>query len=204
MSDFLTPEAKERIQQKSDYELIDMITLRREEYMPVAISLAEATLKNRGVGQDVISAYKEKALSIRETKVTESTVVLKRVRLTHLYLDTIGFVLYTYVFIIIIEDLLLPFGDLGAALLFVFLYLSYYCVFEFGLQATPAKLFTRCIVVREDGGKPSFKQILLRSIYRLFPIDPISFLFFEGIHDRFSHTRVIRKSSTKQHNNAAK
>ena len=68
----------------------------------------------------------------------------------------------------------------------------YYIGFEFLTGKTPAKYITKTKVVRLNGGKPDFQSILLRSLCRFIPFEPLSFLGSNesGWHDKFSQTRV--------------
>ncbi len=69
----------------------------------------------------------------------------------------------------------------------------YYSFFEGFTGRSLGKFFTRTKVVTEDGERPDFKIIFLRSLYRQIPFNALSFLGAEtiGWHDRFSGTRVI-------------
>lgn len=71
----------------------------------------------------------------------------------------------------------------------------YYIVFESTSGKTPAKWITRTRVVTIDGSRPSFINIVGRTLCRFIPFDGFSYLFTDGIgwHDTISHTRVIRE-----------
>jgi len=75
--------------------------------------------------------------------------------------------------------------------------LTYFALFEQLTGRTLGKLITGTKVVNEDGGTPTFGQILGRSACRFIPFEPFSFLFGTdvkfpaGWHDRFSKTRVV-------------
>ncbi len=81
---------------------------------------------------------------------------------------------------------------LGLAIL-----LSYYLFFEGIFHITPGKLVTRTIIVTKDGYKPSFSDILFRTLWRIVPFEAFSFLGEEGIgwHDSQTKTRVVDKRS---------
>ncbi|MFK7816373.1 MAG: RDD family protein [Gammaproteobacteria bacterium] len=72
-------------------------------------------------------------------------------------------------------------------------YSSYYLLFEFYTGKTIGKFITGTRVVNEHGGKPTFNQILGRSLSRLIPFEPLSFFGASGRgwHDRFSKTYVV-------------
>lgn len=69
----------------------------------------------------------------------------------------------------------------------------FYTIFEAWLQRTPGKFVTGTRVVMEDGSKPPFGKILLRSLCRFIPFEV--FTFFgdrsRGLHDRLSDTYVV-------------
>ena len=77
---------------------------------------------------------------------------------------------------------------LGWAISFVF-----YSIFEGLLQRTPGKFITRTRVVMEDGSKPPFGKILLRSVCRFIPFEHFTFFgdYSRGLHDRLSDTYVV-------------
>ena len=70
---------------------------------------------------------------------------------------------------------------------------GYHVFFEYFFNKTPAKWLTRTRVVRVDGGRPRFMQIVGRTLARYVPFEPLSFLSKTvGWHDRWSGTRVVR------------
>nr|WP_321234563.1 RDD family protein [uncultured Psychroserpens sp.] len=84
----------------------------------------------------------------------------------------------------------------GSIMEFVFGYLIlllYYTVFETLTGRTLAKFITKTKVVLYDGSKPSFNEILVRSLCRLIPFEQFSFLGNDskGWHDSISKTYVV-------------
>lgn len=77
----------------------------------------------------------------------------------------------------------------GVALFFV-----YYAFFEGLWSRTPGKWLFGTMVVREDGGEPSFGQVLGRTASRLIPFEAFTFLGSSGVgfHDSIPGTRVVR------------
>ena len=72
--------------------------------------------------------------------------------------------------------------------------LGYFAFTEALFQRTLAKFLTGTRVVRADGTRPSFAQILGRSFARFIPFEAFSFLFGShpvGWHDSLSGTRVV-------------
>jgi uncharacterized RDD family membrane protein YckC len=89
-------------------------------------------------------------------------------------------------------------GDSGAiaGILALFLMLGYYVFFALAFQATLGKFVTGTRVVSLGGGKPTFMQILGRTLSRFVPFEPFSFFsgkYPVGWHDRWSNTRVVDK-----------
>jgi uncharacterized RDD family membrane protein YckC len=72
---------------------------------------------------------------------------------------------------------------------------GYYFLAEYIFQRTLGKIATKSLVVSTAGNKPTMKQIAFRTLSRSIPFEYFSyFASVEGIHDRLSKTRVIRKS----------
>lgn len=69
----------------------------------------------------------------------------------------------------------------------------YFMFFESLFARTPAKWITGTKVVTPTGGKPGLMKIFLRTVYRIVPFEPFSFLggSSSGWHDRWSHTLVV-------------
>ncbi|HSX25039.1 MAG TPA: RDD family protein [Candidatus Andersenbacteria bacterium] len=76
--------------------------------------------------------------------------------------------------------------------------LPYYILMEFYIGRTIGKMCTKTKVVMADGTKPTFNAILARSVIRLIPFDPLSFLGSNnpnGWHDKWSNTVVIEENT---------
>lgn len=69
----------------------------------------------------------------------------------------------------------------------------YYSTLEFTTGRTIAKFITRTKVVNENGERPDYRTILIRSLCRFIPFEPFSFLGSDnsGWHDDFSKTKVV-------------
>lgn len=132
-------------------------------------------------------------------------------RFLHFLLDQIGFFILVIVFFMafgigasfvapqIVEDMGSDSTSPAVAILFYALYIGlfllYYAGCETAFQRTPMKFLTGTKVVAENGGRPSFRQILGRNLARLVPFEPFSFLGGQrpvGWHDKWSGTRVVR------------
>lgn len=79
---------------------------------------------------------------------------------------------------------------IGAVLL-----ICYYTFTEIYFSRSIAKYFTKTLVVMRDGSKPTNKTIFIRTLCRLIPFEPFTFLGenARGWHDYFSETYVVRK-----------
>lgn len=92
-------------------------------------------------------------------------------------------------------------GVILICLFFFVLLLGYFIVMEYFWQRTPAKWMTGTKVVREDGGKPRFWQIVLRTLIRFIRFEFLSFLFNNnpvGWHDKWSKTMVVPQEYTQE------
>jgi uncharacterized RDD family membrane protein YckC len=78
--------------------------------------------------------------------------------------------------------------------------LVYYGMTEVFLARSPAKYFTKTIVVMEDGSKPDIITILARTILRILPFEALTFLRGRtlGLHDKNSKTYVVIKSKLEE------
>lgn len=70
---------------------------------------------------------------------------------------------------------------------------SYYTVFEAITKRSLGKYVTGTVVVMENGEKPEFADIILRSLCRMIPFDAFSYLgeTGRGWHDSLSKTYVV-------------
>ena len=70
----------------------------------------------------------------------------------------------------------------------------YYGLSELYFFRTFGKYFTKTMVVKHNGSKPNMKSIIIRTVSRLIPLEPFSFLTAErGWHDTLSVTYVVKK-----------
>ncbi|HLP92588.1 MAG TPA: RDD family protein [Saprospiraceae bacterium] len=106
-----------------------------------------------------------------------------------------------------VAEVLIPLaGPLpGRILTVVSATMLYYVSFENQFGASPAKFLTDTQVVDASGGKASLRTILMRSLYRLIPLECISYLRSDkdGMHDAWSDTYVVKtepdNTNNKQH-----
>ena len=118
-------------------------------------------------------------------------------------IDSVIFIFFGPVFYNIINIVFgsVFFEDLVRSLnvfVFVLPYIIYYLLFESIWQKTPAKFITKTRVILENGSKPKFNNILIRTLLRLVPFDWLTYLSSKnpiGWHDRFSKTLVVSDDS---------
>ncbi|GAA4000506.1 hypothetical protein GCM10022408_09490 [Hymenobacter fastidiosus] len=69
----------------------------------------------------------------------------------------------------------------------------YYVGTEFFFQRSLGKLLTQTVVVSRDDERPSFGAILLRTVCRFIPLEPVSLLLSgkRAWHDSLSGTKVV-------------
>src|SRR5690606_38024440 len=85
------------------------------------------------------------------------------------------------------------FNFINPVIIFYTVFFVYYFVFELYTAQTIGKIITKTIVVDMDNLKPRFRKTLIRTLLRLNPFDPFSYLFGQeqGGHDLISKTRLI-------------
>ena len=121
----------------------------------------------------------------------------KRLRFLNWFIDT---VLSLLIYILIVRFIIS--GQTiteiqGRMLKYIFIVFNfiYYFIFEAYLSKTPAKYITRTSVNSSNNQTISFSQILIRSIARYIPFEPL-FIFFredkKSLHDVLSKTQTIK------------
>jgi len=113
------------------------------------------------------------------------------------YIVDIGCILLVfYVILRILPYMLkyLPFDfEMDLNIILVVVYLIYFILLESINGRTIGKYFTNTKVVGANGNKPSFGNIIIRTLVRLTTIDALSYLSERpiGWHDSISKTEVI-------------
>lgn len=81
----------------------------------------------------------------------------------------------------------------------IFVTLLYYNVMEITTGQTAGKLITGTSVVDYNGEKPDASTILTRSLCRIIPLEPLSFLGDgRGWHDSIPDVYVVRKKDLRE------
>lgn len=99
-----------------------------------------------------------------------------------------------------ISNMIISFSMIERYLFWSIVSFVYYGTTETFLFRSPAKYFTKTIVVMKDGSKPDTLTILTRTILRILPLEPLSFLRGRklGLHDENSTTFVVVKSKLEE------
>ena len=201
----MTQDFSETMSNRTDEELIKIVTVDRNDYQTEAVEAAEKEIKTRNIDATKIESVKQD-IEEKETKdkELESSIVSSGTRLIHTIVDSIclfilifflSFILGLFSFIfgdfLNINDLTIPLLEFTTILLAFFLYFVY---MEFKFQKTVGKYITKTKVIMNDGRKPDLNEIFIRTACRLIPLDNISFIFTKnGFHDRLSNTTVIKE-----------
>ncbi|TRX65967.1 RDD family protein [Carboxylicivirga sp. M1479] len=187
--------------QRSDEELIKILTVHKEDYQPEAIHCAEKELQKRNLSIEEQQTIKEEV--VEETKQKnkiESNVPSSMLRFVHLLVDTISYLVLYFIIAGTINLVLtgtdqLTLGFISFVLL-IALYFAYYIVLEVKFGKTIGKMLTKTIVVKPNGESPTSTDIFIRTLCRLIPFDQFSYIFTKnGFHDYLSKTTVIRRKN---------
>ncbi|GHV18259.1 hypothetical protein AGMMS49938_19180 [Fibrobacterales bacterium] len=208
--------------QRTDAELIKIVTVDRNGYEPSAIEAALAEIEKRKIDTaniEPIQAVPEKPkLLEEELKLIEeekSFEVSSQTRFIHDIIDAtvialIGLVpALTFIYVLgTIESSADSFSDylinflntadvfklsIFVLVFFTVIFFGYYIFMEYKYQKTVAKFITKTKVVLKNGEKPKLGNIVKRTACRLIPFDAKSFLSARnGWHDKFSDTMVVK------------
>jgi uncharacterized RDD family membrane protein YckC len=194
----MTTDFKDVMSQRTDEELIKIVTIQRDDYQPIAVEAAEEEIKKRGIdttkAEEIKTDLKEK---IEEEKEFDSKKVKSTIRLLNFIIDSIAFLIVFAILGFIIglfyntdNQVII---QLAGYLLLTVAFFGYYIFMEYKYQKTIGKLITKTKVLRADGDKAQLGDIIARTFCRLIPFDRLSYLFTSnGFHDRLSNTTVIK------------
>lgn len=199
----MTQNFSESMSNRTDEELIKIVTVDRNDYQTEAVEAAEKELRTRNIDATKIESVKHD-IEEKETKdkAFESSIVSSWTRLIHTIVDFLGFLILAFILSSILQLFYNPSDEqtiklVGYGLLLVS-FLLYFVFMEYKFQKTIGKFITKTKVVMNDGRKPDFNEIFIRTICRLIPLDNFSYLFTKnGFHDRLSNSTVIKDEKTK-------
>ena len=189
--------------ERSDEELIKIVTVDKEKYNKDAIEAAEFEFNKRNLDTAKIAEVTEKAIIQKSnTQTVNKNVVSSFTRFLNFIIDffclNIVFAVIAFVLGIFISVTSVNEGILSLLVILIYLttIILYYSLMEIKFQKTVGKFITKTKVVKLTGEKPDNSEIIARSFYRLLPFDRISFLFTRnGFHDYLSKTKVVKDSA---------
>lgn len=194
----MTTDFKDVMSQRTDEELIKIVTIQRDDYQPIAVETAEEEIKKRGIDTTKVEEIKtDLEEKIEEEKEFDSKKVKSTIRLLNFIIDSIAFLIVFAILGFIIglfyntdNQVII---QLAGYLLLAVAFFRYYIFMEYKYQKTIGKLITKTKVLRADGEKAQLGDIIARTFCRLIPFDRLSYLFTSnGFHDRLSNTTVIK------------
>ena len=184
--------------ERTDEELIKIVTAERDKYNPTAIEAAELEVDKRNIDTSKFEEIKENTTTERVAKEkVDANVVGSGIRFVNFLIDFIIWLILAMIVIFIIGLVVQPTDESFISLLGYILifgtFIAYYAIMEIKFQKTVGKFVTKTKVVKMDGTKPKTSDIITRTFCRLIPFDRISFLFVRnGIHDFLSKTKVVK------------
>jgi uncharacterized RDD family membrane protein YckC len=187
--------------ERTDEELIKIVTIERESYNPTAIEAADAEIEKRNIDTSEFEKIKEQATVEKEQiQKVDSNVVGSGIRFVNFLIDFIVWLILAFIVSFIIGIFVQP-NDQGLLTLFGYVlifgtFIAYYAIMEIKFQKTIGKFVTKTKVVKMNGEKPTDGDIITRTFCRLIPFDRLSFLFVKnGIHDFLSKTKVVKDTT---------
>lgn len=191
-------EFKQVMSERTDEELIKIVTIERDGYNPIAIEAAETEIEKRNIDTSKFEEIKEVATAEKKQKEkVDSNVVGSGIRFLNFIIDFIVWLVLAFIVSLII-DLFFQTTDQFILQLFGYIlifgtFIGYYAIMEIKFQKTVGKFITKTKVVKINGERPENSDIISRTFCRLIPFDRISFLFMKnGIHDMLSKTKVVK------------
>ena len=194
-------EFKQVMSERTDEELIKIVTAERDSYNPIAIEAAESEIEKRNIDTSKFEDIREKATIEKEQKnKVDTNVVGSGIRFLNFIIDFIaGMILgaiigFIFSILFVLNDSIL--SQLIGYFMFFGTFFFYYSFMEIKFQKTVGKFITKTKVVKLNGEKPNTSDIITRTFCRFIPFDRISFLFVKnGIHDFLSKTKVVKDTA---------
>ena len=184
--------------ERTDSDLIKIVTADRDKYNSTAIVAAETEIEKRNIDKSEFEKVKEeKTIERNNTVGVDQNVVGSFSRFLNFTIDMVVWLILAFILSLIV-DLFVQTSDQVLLQLFVYIFLfgtfiAYYAIMEIRFQKTVGKFITKTKVVKVDGSRPETSDIIGRTLCRFIPFDRISFLFTKnGIHDFLSKTRVVK------------
>lgn len=189
---------------KTTEELIQITRVSRDDYREEALEAAERELGRRDVPtQEVEVMTQNIAETMQKDAEMESNTVSSGIRFLNFFMD-----LLVCLFIISILtyplNTYIPRHRLIGGFIVIATYILYYVILEMRFQRTLGKMLTKTEVITINEEVPSFTDIIIRSVLRIFPFDGFTFLLMSnGLHDRLSNTKVVKVNKKTTDNKAS-
>lgn len=184
--------------ERTDSDLIKIVTADRDKYTSTAIIAAETEIEKRNTDKSEFENVKEeKTIKRNHTAGVDENVVGSFSRFLNFIIDMVVWLILAFILSFIV-DLFVQTSDQVLLQFFVYIFIfgtfiAYYAIMEIRFQKTVGKFITKTKVVKLDGSRPETSDIIGRTLCRFIPFDRISFLFTKnGIHDYLSKTRVVK------------
>ena len=189
--------------ERTDEQLIKIVTIDRDGYEPIAVEAAEQEIQKRKIDIAKVDEVKIDLIAkLKEDKEIDSNKVHSFTRFLHYLIDS--FVIFILAMILsFIVGLFINLNSLIIAKLIIYAmmtitFFAYYIYMEYRFEKTIGKIITKTKVVNKNGHKAELGDIIRRTFSRIIPLEGVSFLFtINGLHDYLSETIVI-KDSIKQ------
>jgi len=184
--------------ERTDNQLIKIVTTERDKYNSTAILAAESEIEKRNIDPTEFNKVKHQATTeITKKGTVDKNTVKSFTRFLNFTIDMIVWLILAYLLSIIIDLFVQSYDQFLLQLfgyIFIFgTFIAYYAIMEIKFQKTVGKFITKTKVVKIDGTKPENSDIIGRTFCRLIPFDRISFLFVKnGFHDYLSKTKVVK------------
>lgn len=184
--------------QRSDDDLIKIVTAERDKYNLTALEAADSEIKKRAIDTSKFEEIQQKTTKERVAKdIVDSNLAGSGARFLNHIIDSIIWIIATTIIITILDlafgDIITPVLPLISLFLLLATFFAYYAILEIKFQKTIGKFITKTKVVKVNGDEPEESDIIMRTLCRLVPFDRITFLFMQnGIHDTLSKTKVVK------------
>lgn len=189
---------------KTTEELIQITRVSRDDYREEALEAAEKELERRNIPtQEVEVMTQNIAETMQKNAEMESNTVSSGIRFLNFVIDLLVCLFIIFVLVYSLNVLVNKHMLVGSFIVFA-TYILYYVIFEIRFQRTLGKMLTKTKVVTINEEVPSFTDIIIRSVLRIFPFDGFTFLLMpNGLHDRLSNTKVVKVNKKTTDNKAS-
>jgi len=176
----------------TDENLIRLVEIESEKYPELQVATAKHEISKRGLAVSDFTEFIAEQLGLIEIeKRNQPQTIANSVRATNYFIDIFCWYLLTGILYYIFGGIL---GRSSPFLVLISFFL-YYISMESLLQQTVGKIITKTYVVNIDNTKPNLRTIFIRTLCRLIPLEPLTFVMSSnGLHDLLSKTTVIKKN----------